>query len=149
MKKVLIYSVTFIKINSYIYCIMAVQWSVKAVKDYVDKCSETLSREECAKRAEETVGTWTYRVNYSFFISGVFTRVLQRFMPDVAWKIHDTLVTRPRQRIAFDEQLYLNLLRVFSEIEKSPASPEDRIHAKKLRELIETALRLRSSIERV
>lgn len=128
---------------------MAIQWSVKAIKDQVDKCSESMPREECVRMAEESVGTSIYRVSYNFFISGILTRVLQRFMPDVAWKLHEVLVVKPRDRIPFDEELYANMLKVFREVEASPATPDEKYHARKLRELIEAALRLRSSIERV
>lgn len=127
---------------------MAVQWSVKSVKDYVDACSETRLREQCVREAEESVGTWVYRASYSFFLSGVLGRAIQRVPPDIAWKVHEYLVVKPRSRIPFDEQLYRVLIEVFRAVEESPATPEEKLHAKRLRELVETALALRSSIER-
>ncbi|MEM4810575.1 MAG: hypothetical protein QXS92_01540 [Thermofilum sp.] len=126
---------------------MAVRWSVRVLRDWVEQCSQHERWEDCARAVEEAYGRWTHVVPLTFFAQSVFRDALLRVPSTNAWRLYDLLV-QARGLIPFDEKIYAAIENVFSRVFESPATPENRLHARALLEVVRLARALKSEIIR-
>ncbi len=126
---------------------MAVRWSVKTLRDWVERCAELEGWDACSRAVEEAYGRWQYKVPYAFFSEGVFRDILLRIPSDRAWEAY-SLLCQSRGEIPFDEKLYELLELIFTKVLESPTTPENKIHARAILEVIRLAKLLSSPILR-
>lgn len=116
------------------------------MRDWVEQCSQYERWEDCAKAVEEAYGRWTYTVPLAFFSQSVFRDVALRVSSTNAWKLYEMFVQRGV--IPYDEQLYLLLESVLKRVFETPTTPENRLHARALSEIVRLARALQSEIVR-
>lgn len=126
---------------------MAVRWSVKVLREWVERCAELEGWESCSRAVEEAYGRWQYKVPYAFFSEGVFRDVLLRMPSNKAWSAYE-LLCQSRGEIPFDEELYTLFEMIFTKVLESPTTPENKIHARGILEVIRLAKLLSSPILR-
>jgi len=126
---------------------MAVRWSVKILREWVERCAELEGWESCSRGVEEVYGRWQYKVPYAFFSEGIFRDVLHRIPSNRAWEAY-SLLCQSRGEIPFDEELFELLELIFTKVAESPIKPENKIHARAILEVIRLAKLLSSPILR-
>lgn len=127
--------------------VMAVRWSVRILREWVEQCSQYESWESCAKAVEEAYGRWTYVVPLAFFTQSFLRDAALRVPSTNAWRLYEILI-QARGIIPFDEQLYASLENVLSRVLESPTTPDNKLYARALLEIIQLARTLKSEITR-